>query len=43
MGVDRLSAADLSDVGQSGANLDRSTPLLFYVLREADVVEHASL
>lgn len=38
MGVDRLSAADLSDVGQLGASLDRSTPLFFYVLREADVV-----
>ncbi|MFT4867207.1 MAG: hypothetical protein ACI9N0_000711 [Ilumatobacter sp.] len=38
MGVDRLSAADLSDVGQLGANLDRSTPLFFYLLREADVV-----
>ena len=38
MGVDRLSARDLSDVGQLGANLDRSTPLFFYVLREADVV-----
>jgi hypothetical protein len=38
MGVNRLSAADLSDIGQLGANLDRSTPLFFYVLREADVV-----
>lgn len=38
MGVDRLSAADLSDVGQLGANLDQSTPLFFYVLREADVM-----
>ena len=28
----------MSDVGQLGANLDRSTPLFFYVLREADVV-----
>lgn len=39
MGVDRLSAADLSDVGQLGANLDSSTPLFFYILREADVIE----
>lgn len=39
MGVDRLSAADLSDVGQFGANLDNSTPLFFYILREADVIE----
>lgn len=39
MNVDRLSAADLSDVGQLGANLDSSTPLFFYILREADVIE----
>ncbi|BAN00549.1 hypothetical protein YM304_02350 [Ilumatobacter coccineus YM16-304] len=38
MNVDRLSAADLSDVGQLGANLDSSTPLFFYILREADVI-----
>ncbi len=38
MGVDLLSAADLSDVGQLGANLDQSTPLFYYLLREADVV-----
>ncbi|MBT5553010.1 MAG: peroxidase [Ilumatobacter sp.] len=38
MGVDLLSAADLSQVGQLGANLDQSTPLFYYLLREADVV-----
>jgi hypothetical protein len=38
MGVDLLSAADLTDVGQLGANLDQSTPLFYYLLREADVV-----
>jgi hypothetical protein len=38
MGVDRLSAVDLADVGQLGANLDSSTPLFFYLLREADVM-----
>lgn len=39
MNVDRLAAADLADVGQLGANLDTSTPLFFYILREADVIE----
>jgi hypothetical protein len=38
MGVDPLSAADLSDLGQLGAGLDTSTPLFFYLLREADVM-----
>ncbi|MGI9645862.1 MAG: peroxidase family protein, partial [Ilumatobacteraceae bacterium] len=38
MGVDRLATADLSDLDGLGANLQRSTPLFFYVLREADVV-----
>lgn len=38
MGVDPLAAADLADLGQLGANLDTSTPLFFYLLREADVV-----
>jgi hypothetical protein len=38
MGLDPLEAADLSDLGQLGANLDRSTPLFFYLLREADVM-----
>ena len=39
MGVERLGAGDLADVGDLGANLDRSTPLFFYLLREADVIE----
>ena len=38
MGVDPLSAADLSDLGQLGADLDTATPLFFYLLREADVM-----
>lgn len=38
MGVDPLSAADLSDLSNLGANLDTSTPLFFYLLREADVM-----
>ena len=38
MGVDPLAVADLADVGQLGANLDTSTPLFFYLLREADVM-----
>lgn len=37
MGVDPLSAADLSDLSNLGANLDTSTPLFFYILREADI------
>lgn len=38
MGVDPLSTADLSDLSNLGANLDSSTPLFFYLLREADVM-----
>jgi hypothetical protein len=38
LGVDRLSVVDLADVGQLGADLDSSTPLFFYLLREADVM-----
>jgi len=33
-----LSTGDLADVGPLGANLDRSTPLWFYILREAHVM-----
>jgi hypothetical protein len=33
-----LSTGDLADVGALGANLDRSTPLWFYILREAHVL-----
>jgi hypothetical protein len=38
MGVDRLSRADLADFGAYGHNLDTSTPLWLYVLREADLM-----
>ncbi len=38
MGVTPLSAADLGDLSSLGANLDSSTPLFFYLLREADVM-----
>ncbi len=37
MNAEPLSSADLSDLSNLGANLDRSTPLWFYILREADV------
>lgn len=36
--VPRLSRADLDDVGGFGLDLDRSTPLWLYVLREAQLV-----
>jgi hypothetical protein len=39
MGVDQLSAADLAEVDQFGSNLGTSTPLWYYVLREAELVE----
>lgn len=38
MNAERLSTADLADLGQLGADLDTSTPLFFYLLREADVM-----
>ncbi len=38
MGTDQLSPGDLSDLAGLGANLDTSTPLFFYLLREADVM-----
>ncbi len=38
MGVDRLSAADLSDVGTVAPPLQAATPLWLYILREADVM-----
>ncbi len=37
MGVDALSRADLSEIGQLGSGLDTSTPLFYYLLREAEV------
>jgi hypothetical protein len=33
-----LSSGDLADLGGLGANLERSTPLWFYILREAQVM-----
>jgi hypothetical protein len=38
MRVPVLSTGDLADVQPLGANLDRSTPLWFYILREAQVM-----
>jgi hypothetical protein len=38
-GVDPLSAADLDDLAEFGLGLEESTPLWFYALREAQVVE----
>lgn len=38
LGVERLAPGDLTDVGQLGANLDRSTPLFYYLLRESELV-----
>jgi hypothetical protein len=37
MGVPALTTGELSDVGGLGANLDTSTPLFFYMLREAQL------
>lgn len=38
MGVPSLTAADLSELKAFGANLDTSTPLWYYVLKEAELV-----
>ena len=38
LGVDRLDRGDLADIGAFGADLDTSTPLWLYVLREAEVM-----
>ena len=38
MGTDQLSRRDLDDLSGLGANLDTSTPLWFYVLREAELM-----
>lgn len=38
MNASRLPAADLADFGQFGFDLDTSTPLWLYILREADVM-----
>jgi hypothetical protein len=37
-----LSSGDLADIGALGANLGRSTPLWFYILREAHVMAAGS-
>jgi hypothetical protein len=37
-----LSSGDLADIGTLGANLGRSTPLWFYILREAHVMAAGS-
>ena len=38
MNAEPLASADLADLGQLGAGLAASTPLFFYILREADVM-----
>ena len=38
MGAPILASGDLADLSGLGANLDRSTPLWFYILREAHVM-----
>jgi len=38
MGVDVLSAGDLSAFGDFGASLDTATPLWLYILREAELI-----
>jgi hypothetical protein len=38
LGVEPLAAADLRELDQLGAGLERSTPLWYYTLREAEVV-----
>jgi hypothetical protein len=39
LGVDRLSRRDLPELSALGADLDRSTPLWYYVLKEAELIE----
>jgi Animal haem peroxidase len=39
MGVPRLSARDLGELGGYPHRLDRSTPLWYYVLKEAELIE----
>jgi hypothetical protein len=39
MGVDRLEPADLADLAPFEQGLTSSTPLWFYILREAEVME----
>ena len=37
MGIPALSRSQLGDLGRFGVGLDRSTPLWFYILREAEI------
>ena len=39
MGLAQLSAGDLAELRPYGHNLDRSTPLWYYILKEAEVIE----
>ena len=39
MGVPALAPADLAELSDLGQGLERSTPLFYYVLKEAEVVE----
>ena len=39
LGVERLSRADLDDLADYGIGLERRTPLWFYTLREAELIE----
>ena len=38
MGAERLAAADVSELSAYGVGLDQSTPLWYYVLKEAEVI-----
>jgi hypothetical protein len=40
MGVPALSGDDLSELREFGLNLHESTPLWYYVLKEAEVMEN---
>ena len=39
LGVEQLARRDLDELSGLGVNLDRSTPLWYYVLKEAEVQE----
>jgi hypothetical protein len=39
LGVERLGRADFEDLAEYGLGLERRTPLWFYALREADIIE----
>ena len=39
MGVTALGAADLDELSAFGLGLERSTPLWYYVLKEAELIE----